>query len=483
MYGLILPGDLGPYGRWMKAIIIGALVLWTAGTLFMTTVPLSGDEVTYAQVARSFADSLLGRQSLSNLAVEVVGFGWFLPGISIVLTPVYLIDSTPDLAFVRLYASVVIFLLWVWTLREVDREAGRPFAIALLIFPSLDVTWHMFAGSVWGDLPSGLVLAIVFARLLRMTRTLWTGGGIAFKDWLYLEFLLVLAFYLRGNLILVAFAVHVFLLCLLVLTARRETLLRQAAFAVIGACYFVLAMLPWSVTASRVLGGTVISTSTPVLAFALTFGNAADACFGPCPRKAGSYNVWVSAVKFSRAYGAAHGISELEVQRMMAQRALRDLTISRFLRRVKVNTIRYFSDPADFLQQRFLPSSKLGLGETTVAWLATICALLTGVLYWPFLASLLVANFWIVRSRFEDQTASLAIKLLSICVAIQPFFHTSHPRYWPGLAGIMAMGAAFLYVRMRSSMVPAGQASTFLTSVQVTYAVTVAIVIGLLILA
>ncbi|WP_085465457.1 hypothetical protein [Mesorhizobium australicum] len=467
----------------MKAIIAGALLLWAVGTLFMATVPLSGDEVIYAQVARSFADSLLGRQSLSNLAVEVVGFGWFLPGISIVLTPVYLLDSTPDLAFVRLYASVIIFLLWVWTLREVDRQAGRPFAVALLVFPSLDVTWHMFAGSVWGDLPSGLVQAIIFARLLRMTRTLWTGGGIAFADWIYLEFLLVLAFYLRGNLILVAFAVHVFLVCLLVLTLRRETLLRQLVYAVIGAFCFVLAMLPWSVTASRVLGGTVISTSTPVLAFALTFGNAADACLGPCPRKEGSNNIWVSAAKFSRAYGAAHGISELEVQRMMARRALRDLTVSRFLQRVKVNAIRYFSDPADFLQKRFLPSSKLGLSEATVAWLAAAGGLLTGLLYWPFLALLTVANFWIVRSRFEDQIASLAIKLLSICVAIQPFFHTSHPRYWVGLAGIMAIGAAFLYVRTRSSMVPAGQGSAFLTYVQVAYAVALAIVVCVLILA
>lgn len=482
MYGLILPGDLTPYGRWMKAIIVGALLLWAAGTLFMTTVPLSGDEVTYTRAARSFADFLFGRQSARDLAVEVVGFGWFLPGISILLTPVYLIDATPDLVFVRLYVSAMTFLLWMWTLREVDKEAGRPFAVALLVFPGLDVTWHMFAGSAWGDLPSGLVLAIIFARLLRMTRTLWTGGGIAFTDWLYLEFLLVLAFYLRGNLILVAFAVHVFLLCLLVLTLQRETLLRQAAFAVIGACCFVLAMLPWSVTASRVLGGTVISTSTPVLAFALTFGEQRTACLGPCPSGPGRENIWISAAKFSRAYGAEHGISELKVQRMMAQHALRDLTVYGFLRRVRVNAIRYFSDPADFVQERFLTSSKLRLGETTVAALGLACALLTGVLFWPFLALLLAANLWIVRGRFEDQAISLAIKMLSICVAIQPFFHTSHSRYWPGLAGVMAMGAAFLYVRLRSSATTADGGSTFLTYVQLAYAATVAVVIGLLII-
>jgi len=435
-------------GRWGRLLFLASLSLFVAGTAFMLTVQLTGDELTYAYSAGNIAAFVRGNQSLSQTIEAVVGFGWFAPGIPILMAPLYLVDPTPNLAVYRLYAALLIFLLWLWALRETERDAGHPYALALLVFPGLDITWHMFAGTSWGDLPAGLVLVLVFARLLRIARLLQGQGDLGFRELFALEALLALGFYLRGNLLVVGVAANIFVAALVLILARGPGLWRRLRNVLLGMAALALAIAPWSIAATRTLGDVVISTSTPAIAFGLSFGRASEICFGPCP-EIGPDNIWVRAVTFSRAYGEANGISEVEVQRMMASHATSDLTLPEYVRRVRLNMVHYYSDPSSFVDRRFLPSSILGLSEATISAVGTLAAWWTGLLFFPALAGLAVANLWVARARLDDQVRSLAIKMLTLCVAIQPFFHISTARYWPSLAGIMAIGTAFVILSPR----------------------------------
>ncbi|WP_163266351.1 hypothetical protein [Chelativorans alearense] len=414
-------------------IAVGAV--WIASTAFMATVPLSGDELFYSSGAKFIAGFLTGDITFAEMKTNVVGFGWFTPGVPIVLTPLFLFDATPHVSAVRIYAGALALILWFWSLWEVNRAFGRQYTLALLVFPTLDVTWQLFSATIWGDLPAGLLLVIVFVR----TWTLGCRNSPSPRDIIALELILAAAFYLRGSLLVVAVAVNVFLLALPFMTGQWRSGLHRAAVLALGSTVFAAVVAPWSAMASRELGGTVISTSTPALSFGITFGKADRLCFGPCPGK----NIWIEGARFSQAYGAANGISELEAQKRMATNATRDLTLKEYTKRVRRNLKQFLLVPTGFVRDRFLPGSRLELPDPMVSVAGTVAAFWTGLLYFPALLALILANGIVVTGR-AAQIESLCIKMFTLCLFVQPFIHPSHSRYWPTLGPLMALSAAFL---------------------------------------
>ena len=423
------------------AICVGA-IFWLLSFLFVASVPLFDDEGFYAYAGAAIGQFLTGHLSFLEMRSTVVGYGWFTPGIPIILSPIYVFDPTPHYVVLRLYASVLTFLLWVWTLREVYRVFGSRYAFALFIFPSLDITWHFLATGAWGDLPSGMLLVILLGRTWRLAQQAYKGVPIEVRKVLELEAILLLTFYLRGNSILVVVAVHIFLLAASVLNGRWRLLPYQSAAIVSGLIICIAGIAPWSITASRALGGVVISTSTPALSFGVTFGKENRLCFGPCAKIRG--NIWNGAAEFSRAYAAEQGVSLLEAQRRMAAYATRDLTVAEYTRRVRSNFQRFLFRPAGFTQNRFLPKSKLGFSKQTVELLGWLGALWTGALYFPFLLAFALANGFVVIKGRREQLESLCLKMFTLCLLVQPFVHPGHSRYWPVFAPLMAISGAFL---------------------------------------
>jgi len=443
MADLILPGRGQRDSGLLPALAWAVVLLWLVAGLFMTTVPLSGDEVHYAMAAKAIGAFLRADITLDAMLATVVGYGWFVPGMSLLLTPLY-VFGTPDGPVIRTYVLVIMFLLWLWTLREVHAEFGRRYAVALLIFPGLEITWHLFATTAWGETGAGLLLVIAFVRTCRIARRALAGESIGVNDMAALELALVLAFYLRGSLLVVALAVHIFIVSMLIFSAQWRSIPRKIAMIVAGGLCFGIAVAPWSIAASRTLGDLVIATSTPVLSFGLTFGGAHEICFGPCPGLESGGIAWIAAAKFSRAYAAAHGISEIEAQRRMSAYATRDLAAIEYLRRVQSNFARLALSPAQFTRDRFLPSSWLGLERRTVRLLGYVALAWTSALYFPALLALLIGNLIVIRKDREAQIQSLSFKMLTLCLLLQPFLHPAHSRYWPTFAPLMALSAAFL---------------------------------------
>jgi len=424
------------------AICVGA-ISWLLSFLYVASVPLFDDEGFYAYAGAAIGQFLTGHTSFLEMRSAVVGDGWFTPGIPIILAPIYVFDPTPHYVGLRLYASVLTFLLWIWTLREVYIVFGSRYALAIFIFPSLDITWHFLATGTWGDLPSGMLLIIVFGRTWRIAQQIYRGVQIDFGEVLKLEAILLLTFYLRGNSILVVVAVHIFLLAASVLKFRWRLLPYQTMAIISGMVICSAGIAPWSITASRALGGVVISTSTPALSFGVTFGKENRLCFGPCVKLRG--NIWNRAANFSRIYAAEQGISQLEAQRRMAIYATHDLTVAEYTRRVRGNFQRFLFKPAGFTQNRFLPRSGLGLSKQTIEMLGTFSAFSTGILYFPFLLALALANGFVVIKGQREQLESLCLKMFTLCLLVQPFVHPGHSRYWPVFAPLMAISGAFLF--------------------------------------
>lgn len=453
--------------------MIGA-ALWIASFLFLSTVPLSGDEIFYASAGAAIGKFLSGDLSFLEMRTVVVGNGWFTPGIPVVLSPVYLFDPTPHYAVVRLYASFLTFLLWVWALREVNRVFGLGYSVALFIFPALDVTWHFLAGAIWGDLSAGLLLIIILGRIWEIAQRAFEGTRIKWREMLVLEALLVLVFYMRGNSILVAVAIHIFLLAVLLLSGRWQLLTRQGAVLMAGMILFTIGVAPWSIMASRTLGGVVISTSTPALSFGITFGERQYLCFGPCPKVTG--NIWIDSAHFSRVYAAEHGGDQIETQSRMAASATRNLTFTTYATRVRANFDRFLFHPAGFTENRFLPGSSLRFSKQTVELAGRIASIWTGVLYFPFLLALAVANGMVVIRGWREQLESLCIKMFTLCLFVQPLVNLSHSRYWPAFATLMAISAAFLFKMARSDNRAEEPGSTTLTAIQAIYVALVLVV-------
>lgn len=437
--GLAPPDAPAVERRLLFAMLLVAVTAWIAALGFMSTVALSGDEKFYARNAATIADLVFrGRGSAGAVAEELVGRGWFMPGMSSLLVPLYAVQVDPAVEAIRTYVSAIVFLLWVWTLREISVTFGRSGAITFLVFPTLAAIWLLFAASAWADLAAGLLLAIVVARTFRMAVSM-VEGDVRLRDVVILELIMGAMVYLRGNTIAAVAAAHGVLLLAAVSWPWSRLLPRVGKIAA-GLALLGLLIAPWTLTASGVLGDTVLTTSSAPLSVAITFGDRRDICFGPCP---GEGNVWFRAVRYSREYGEDRGISELDAQRQMAAYALRDVTFQGYAQQVRQNFRSFATRPHGFVT-RFMSITTLDLSPRVTAMVEQSLRLGTLALYLPFLVALAVANAAVIVRSQRLQVLSVCVKVFTASVFVQPFLHRSHPRYWVSFAPLMAIGAILL---------------------------------------
>lgn len=414
---------------------------------FMATVPFNGDEQTYVNRSRAIAGLLTGqRESLANVTRQVVGTGWFMPGVSLVLVPLYAIVPEAGVAVVRAYLAGLNLLLWIWAMREVLVALGPRGQAAFVVFPTLSAMWLVFSATAWGDLSAGLLVAIVAARVFRFATALLEHEPIQPRHVVVAELAMAAMVYLRGSTIVVVAVGHLLLLGVAMVAGRSSRLLGQLGVLTAGGALFCLLLAPWSVAASLALGDTVVTTSSASLAIGTTFGDADELCFGPCPPQ----GVWAGELQFSREYAEQHGISELEAQRRMTSHALSDVSLRDYLAQVRDNFLAFITPtgagPRRGLpfMDRFVAISDLDIGPQLTAMVTGTVRILTLAGYLPFFAALVIANFLIVVRSQRLQLLSLLVKALTVSLFLQPFLHLSHARYWTAFAPVMTLGAVLL---------------------------------------
>lgn len=428
---------------WVAVLFWAAFALWIISFATIGGMGIIDDEGSYVPAAEAIGAFLRGKIDAATMLEQVVRYGWFMPGIPLLFTPIFL-GGDPGTFVVRLYAGFLILALWVWMLREVNRALGPVYVVFLLAFPTLMLNWQFFAKTALADLPAGLVMTIGFCRLFTITRTILAGRNLSFFDFVVFELVLVLMVYLRGSTWVLVAAIHLFLAAIALIASNRAMLFAVLAKISAGLLVFAALLAPWSLLVSSYFGAPVLTTTTTTLSLGVTFGDVRKLCFGPCPKG----NLWFEAGKFSRDIATEKGVSELEVQREMARSAIGAITTHRYFEVVRANFRRFLMQPNGF--NRLFVDQRLKSSNENISFFAdflrSIALINLYIFYYPALFALLIGNLCIATRRESDQIFSLIIKMFTLCIFIQPFVHQSHARYWPTFAPLMSLSAAAIFV-------------------------------------
>lgn len=420
---------------------VAVSAFWLLSFLFMSTVPLNGDEHSYARLAMQISEFFRGDREFRDLVKTLVGYGWFMPGPSLLLSPLFFLIQDPSVFAIRLYTSLVVYALWLFSLFVMQKEFGKKVRVLFLLFPTANITWLLFASTTWGDLTAGLLLLMGLTKSFDLSKkVILRGENINWTGVLQLELIFIAMVYMRGNLFLVALASHIMLLIFTLLRQGGGFSLKNTRLIIIGVFVFLLSILPWSLLCTTTLKAWVMTTSTPVLSLGVTFGDREKLCFGACPPG----NHWVVAADFSRKVARESGESELDVQRRMVAKSLEGITVKKYLQQVKKNYDRFLFDPTAF-PSRFLQISDMDISEDVKNRFLQLIQAWTNFTYYPFLFGLIISNLLVFKARPDLQLLSLYVKAYTLCIFIQPFVHGSHGRYWVTFAPIMMLSVYLVY--------------------------------------
>jgi hypothetical protein len=423
------------------ALVIAHLVLKVVVMPMALPAPLYGDQTAYADGGRVIANAVRdvvhgAGLPTADLEGHVVARGWFMPGMSLLLAPLFLLDPTAGTFTIRVYLGIlssVLFLAGVWA---VSRTVGRRYAAVLLVIPGLIPMWVLFGFSAWGDAWAGMVILLMVPLLVRMWRRLDDGGGVRVRDAALLGLALISILYLRSSALPLVAAVLVLAVVAVLCRARGRRLVRSLAACAVAGAVVVALLAPWSIAASRTLDDRVTTTTTMPISLAYTFGDGKNMCFGPCPP--GSQ--WPGMVNYSMTVADQTGLTALEVQRQMRDWALRDLTPASYATQVLENFKRYVVKPAAY-ESRFRPEDQVG--PTALDRFVVVA---TSVTYFAGLALAVLGTVAVaIRPiRRDRQVVALLASLLAATLMSQPFVHVSTGRYWPVFAPLLGLAAAGL---------------------------------------
>jgi MFS family permease len=422
-------------------LVVAHLILKAFLFLRVRHVPFHGDEVAYSAASRALADAI--RAAVSSSAVDVntldhavVGYGWFMPGMPLVLMPLYLVSPDAGPAAARIYVGFITTVIFFAVVLLTGRTIGRRFAVVLLVFPGLVPMWILFSFSLWADLLGGLMVALLLLWLMGAARALAEHRSPSIAQGAGFGGLAVFALYLRSSVLPLVIGLLALALLAVVWTLRGAARRRALASWTVACAVFGIVLAPWSIAASNSLGGRVVTTTTVPLSLAVAFGNPQELCFGPCPGR----NIWVDAVSYSQTLAAKTGVGELQVQKEMSDYSLRHLTPQRYASGVLRDMKEYLLRPAGFEPDFRPPDHPSGAASTLID--ATSSAV-----YFVFLILTAISLLLVHKGPRDRQVLSLLVKLMLGALLVQPFVHPCSPRYWPVFAPLMGLAAATLLMR------------------------------------
>jgi hypothetical protein len=369
-----------------------------------------------------------------SIADNVIGNGWFMPGMSLVLTPLHLLVTDPSVGLMRGYLGVLSLLLLAAASWTVARTFGTAFAWVPFVVPGLLPMWVLFSFSAWGDLSAGLLALMLVCKAVTLGRELLQGRPPRLRDGAGFGALAIVMLYLRSNALPLAAGLLVLLALASALWLRGRERRVGVAAAAVAVATFGAGLAPWSVAASEALDGPVLTTTTVPIARAAAFGDVERLCFGSC----GPGNIYSLSARYSREVARATGVSELTVQRQMSAYALEGVTASSYAEDLVGTVDRYATEPSGFEPAfRSVPGSPPDTASRVITRVTN-----TG--YALVVVAALGAVLVVARRRGSAQVTSLLLKLSLLAMFTQPFLHVGTPRYWPLFVPVAALAVAWL---------------------------------------
>jgi hypothetical protein len=422
--------------------------------LVVHAAPL-GDETAYLNGGRALSNLLRDLAAFSapdtaEVQRNVVASGWFMPGMSLVVTPLYLVVPDAPTWLVRAYLGLVTLVLLVLVVRYVARRLGPAWACVLVVLPGLVPSWVVFSFAAWGDLCAGLVLVVLVVHAFGIAQGLLRGEPPTVGAGVRLGLLAIALLYLRSSTSLLLAGLGVVGVVLVLALLRGQALRRAAVSLGLGAGLFLALLAPWSALASGTLGARVITTTTVPTVRAVTFGDRDELCFGPCDPDS---TRWFRPVRYAREVARATGTSEVVVLEQMSSHALRGLGTRAYLEQVARNVDSYATQPNSFTSYLAPDGGRGALGRAT----ERVAAVLTWSLYAPLLLMGVISMVFSARSSTEARVLDVLLTTSLGALLVQPFVHVSGGRYWTTAGPVVALaGFAFLRERVPGwSSVPA----------------------------
>ena len=429
----------------LVALVAAHLLVKLALFWHLADAPLVGDEAAYVDGARALSNAVrdlsgLGSPDSAELQRSVIGSGWFMPGMSVLLTPLLVVDPDASVTSVRAFLGVVTSVLLLLSVISVRRVLGDLYAGALLVFPGLVPMWLLFSYSAWGDLCAGLVLVLLLVQVVEMVRGLRAGIAPGWREGVRFGLVAIAVVYLRSSTVVIILGLGAFVLATAcwVLVGRERW--RSVVSMGVAGLAFGAVLLPWSVAASQTLGDRVVTTTSVPVVRANTFGDPSRLCFGPCDP--GS-TIWFNPLRYSREVARATGYSEIEVQKQMSAYARADVTSQSYARDVLANLGRYIGDPAGFAA--YLQPPDAPVNGAVERWVTGA----TRVLFFGALAVAAGMLLAVFRGPLDSQVLSLVHKLGFGALLTQPFVHLAGGRYWTTAAPLLGLSVALLVDRLR----------------------------------
>lgn len=414
----------------LSTLVAVALVAKVVLFARVADLPLRGDEVAYRDAGCALANLVRDLVALrgpdgGELSRNVVGSGWFMPGMGLVLAPLYLVAPHADDAVARAWLGALSGLVLVLAVLAARRHLGRPFAIALSLFPALVPVWVLLSLTAYGDLLAGLVLVLLVCRLVAVVRAGRAGSPPTVRDGARIGLLAITVVYLRSSAVLAVVALGVLAVVVVLAALHRQgrwSSVRSATVPLLAAgAVFAGLLLPWSVGASIALDDRVVTTTSVPTALANTFGDRSEVCYGPCDP--GS-TVWFAPVRYAREVARATGEGEVAVLDQMSHHAREDVTAHGYAGDVVANFGRYLSVDGfgSLLKPPDAPHD-----EGFWQWVARDVS--RGI-FLPVAGLVLAALLVVSRRRFSDQVVALLVKVGLLALLTQPFVHLAGSRYW-----------------------------------------------------
>jgi len=424
--------------------VVAKLLLFT----LVKDIAVCCDQVSYDDGAKALSNVVRdlvggGPVHLAELQRNLVGGGWFTPGSSIMLTPLYVVDPDAGTTAVRAYLGVFSTLLLLFTALRVRTVLGDLYAGILLVLPGLVPMYLLFSFSAWGDLIAGLLCTILLMELITLMRTLVAGEAPTLTQGARFGLAAIAAVYARSSTSLLVIGMGVVLGVTALLLLRGRVRVRAVLSFGLAALTFLAILAPWSVFASKTLDARVLTTTTVPIVMANTFGDRDRVCFSPCDpvQDPGSIrgNIWFPPMQYSREVARATGESEVLVEQQMWDYTRGSITPSSFAADVIDNFWRYAGIPASFA--RLLTPAEADDGP--IYWTIVVGTYAGWGILFLLGGSLLLT---VVRRSTDHQVISLVTTLAVGSLFTQPFVHIGTGRYWTTAAPLLAIALGLLVV-------------------------------------
>jgi hypothetical protein len=428
----------------------------------------AGDEVAYVDGGKALSNLVRDLAGLhgpdtGELRRDLIGSGWFMPGMALLLAPLYLVDPHASLSVARGWLGVIGLVLLVVAVLDVRRVLGRWWALGLAVVPGLVPMWVIFGYTAYGDLLAGLVATLLITRMVAVLRRASDGVSPRLSDGALIGFLAIATVYLRSSSTPLVFGIGLTGLLALLWCGRRALVPLLLAGGV-----FLGLLAPWSIVASTTFHTRVITTTSVPMAMANTFGDRTQVCYGMCDP--GS-TIWFSPVRYAREVARATGTSEVTVLSQMSAYARQDVTAHTYARDVNANWHRYIDDPTAFLFKLHPPGERGAAASAVQSW--------TDRIFGPMVMLATIGLLVVTRRTRRAQLLSVLVKVGLLGLLLQPFVHLAGSRYWTTAAPLAALSAmlavwtigGWALLRVRGRRGPIEPPSPILTTAQAALAV------------